>query len=102
MKKIKKKLYLICIRNTLNNKIRNTLKLKKKIICSTSKQGKKKKAQKKFELKSEKKKNCNRAKLTASPIDYKGSPRILKKKKKKKQRIRNQTHATVTSLAEKS
>ena len=37
----------------------------------------------------------------ASPIHYRGSPQILKKKKKN-QRIRNQTHVMVTSLAEKS
>ena len=49
-----------------------------------------------------KKKNCNRVKPTASPMDYRGSPQILKKKKKKNQRIRNQTHVMVTSLAEKS
>ena len=66
-KKIKKKLYLIHIRNTLNQKIRNTLELKKKkIICSTFKPKKKKNPKKKFELKSLKKKKIgNRAKPTA-------------------------------------
>ena len=61
-----KKKYLICIRNTLNHKIRNTFKLKKK----------------KFELKFEKKKkNCNKAKPMASPTDYRGSKPTDSKKK---------------------
>ena len=62
---------------------------------------------KKFELKSEEKKNCNRAKPTASPIDYRGSsltesPRILNPKKKKKNQYSESEMKPITSLAEKS
>ena len=53
LKKIKKKLYLSWIRETLNHKIRNALKfLKKKLFVKLS--SKKKKKPKKIELKSEK------------------------------------------------
>ena len=77
------KLYLIYIKKTLNHKIRNTLKLKKKkFIYSTFKP----------------KKNCNKAKPTASSTDSEvANPPTdsQKKKKKKAQRIRNQTHGHV-------
>ena len=76
-------LNLLCIGNTLNHKIRDTLKLKKKKkICSTFKP--KKKKRKKKEIKSEKKKNCNRAKPMASPIDYRDSKPTESQKKKRK------------------
>ena len=68
-------------------------------ICSTFKQ--KKKPKKKFEVKSEEKKNCNRAKPTTSPTDYKGSKpthKFSKKKKHKESKIKS----TITSLAEKA
>ena len=58
LKKIlKKNLYLIHIRNTLNHKIRNTLELKKKNYLFYFQGQKKKKPKKKIELKSKKKKN---------------------------------------------
>ena len=72
---------MLCIGNTLNHKIRNTLKLKKKKNCYTFKPKKKKK---KKEIKSEKKKNCNRAKPMASPIDYRDSKPTESQKKKRK------------------
>ena len=45
---------------------------------------KKKSPKKKFELKSKKKKNCNRAKPIASPTNYRSSKPMDSKKKKKK------------------
>ena len=76
---------MICIWNTLTQKIRNTLKLKKKkkfVLLSRKKKAKKKK---KFKLKSEKKKkNYNKTKHIASPTNYKGTTHGFSKKKKKK------------------
>ena len=46
----------------------------------------KKKKRKKKEIKSEKKKNCNRAKPMASPIDYRDSKPTDSQKKKKKRK----------------
>ena len=55
-------------------------------------QAKKKKPKKKIELKSGKKKNCNRAKPMASPTNYRGSkPMDSPKKKKKKNPIQSKS-----------